>query len=75
MIEIDDASSIDNEISWLESKIDFCVDALAKAKTAQKREGEEIKHRDIEIHWRQAPTIEIQKDKLTATFRCSLHHK
>ena len=57
------------------------LSGLIQAKSAEKPEGGETKARDVQVHWRSFPTVEINEGnfenapKMAVFFRISLHHK
>lgn len=61
--------------------VDNLLSGLIKAKSAEKPEGGETKARDVQVHWRSFPTVEInegnfeQQPRMAVFFRISLHHK
>ena len=63
------------------SDVDNLLSGLIQAKSAEKPEGGETKARDVQVHWRSFPTVEINEGnfenapKMAVFFRISLHHK
>ena len=61
--------------------IDNLLSGLIQAKSAEKPEGGETKTRDVQVHWRSFPTVEINEGdfehqpRMAVFFRISLHHK
>ena len=77
----EDFEGLQSCLDQIRLNIDNLLSGLIQAKSAEKPEGGEIKTRDVQVHWRIFPYIEINEGnfgnapKMATTFRISLHHK
>ena len=68
-------------LDQIKLNIDNLLSGLIQAKTVEKLEGSETKTRDVQVHWRIFPYIQINEGdfenapKMAVFFRISLHHK
>ena len=63
---------IEQALARLEEHADNQIDSMIN----EKSESENISKKDIVIHWRELPNLDMDgEDRVKMSYRCTLHHK
>lgn len=74
-------SGLQSSLVQITTSIENIISGLIQAKKVEKPEGGQIEDREVQVHWRSFPSIEINEGdfenspKMAVFFRISLHHK